>query len=73
MNELLNKNKNALMAVGIPAAISLLGWCGTMIADGVELNGYNRAKTEMNEEYNNALRDAIIFRAKWESCCTNQD
>lgn len=69
--DFLEKNKSTLMAVGIPALISALGWIGTMVFDGVELRGYNRAKTEIRDEYNEALRDAIIFRAKWESCCTD--
>lgn len=51
----------------------LVGWIGNAIIEGAEHKGYNQAKTEVNETYNDALRDAIIYRAKWESCCTDED
>lgn len=51
----------------------LIGWVGNSIVEGAEHKGYNRAKTEINEEYNEAIRDAIIYRAKYESCCADQN
>lgn len=49
----------------------LLGWVGNNIIEGQQAKGYNKAKNEINESYNDALRDAIVYRAKYESCCSD--
>jgi hypothetical protein len=58
-------------ATGIlTVVIPLLTWIGNGMLEGAEHRGYIKAKQETNEEYSQALRDAIIYRAKYESCCT---
>ena len=49
-----------------------VGWVSNKIIEGAKNDGKLEAKEEINEDYNNALRDAIVYRAKWESCCTDE-
>lgn len=50
-----------------------VGWVANKVVEGAETSGYIKAKEEINETYNEALRDAIVYRAKFESCCSEQD
>lgn len=60
-----------MQITGTIAIVSpLLTWVGNAILEGAEHKGYVKAKEEINEEYNDALRDAIIYRAKYEGCCS---
>ena len=47
-----------------------VGWVANRVIDGAINEGYVKAKEEINETYNEALRDAIVYRAKFESCCS---
>ena len=45
-------------------------WVGTSVYNGAVYKGELKAKQEIDETYNEALRDAIVYRAKYESCCS---
>ena len=53
----------------ITAIITLLSGGATWAWDLAEKHGYNAAKIEINEKYNQPLIDAITYRSKYESCC----
>jgi hypothetical protein len=65
----IQKNWGWLSGLLTSMIIPFIIWVGNSILEGENLKGYNKAKIELNEEYNNALRDAIIFRAKYDACC----
>jgi hypothetical protein len=68
--ELLEKHWPKILGV-IGVVAPALGWIGNSIYDGAVYKGELKAKQEINETYNEALRDAIIYRAKYESCCSD--
>lgn len=59
-----------LGALGVLSPV--VAWVSDSIIEGAKNEGKLEAKEEINEDYNNALRDAIVFRAKWESCCAEE-
>jgi len=69
MNWVKNNLKELLAVVGI--LTPLLSVVGNSIDEGAVHKGELKAKQEINETYNEALRDAIVYRAKYESCCTD--
>lgn len=50
-----------------------VAWVANKVIEGAETSGYIKAKEEINETYNEALRDAIVYRAKFESCCSESE
>jgi hypothetical protein len=66
----IHKNWGWLSGLLTSIIIPFIIWVGNSILEGENLKGYNKAKIEMNDEYNKALRDAIIFRAKYDACCS---
>lgn len=45
-------------------------WTVNKLIEGAKNEGYLQAREQFDEEHNEALRDAIIYRAKYESCCS---
>lgn len=56
----------------IVAAVSLvtpaIAWVANYVITGAEAQGYIRAKNEIDENHNKALRDAIMYRAMYDLC-----
>ena len=65
----------------IPAILSGFGYVGKLGVDVVKTawgnhykagvhEGVITTKNERDEEYNTAIRDAIVYRAKYDVCCS---
>jgi len=56
----------------IVAAVSLvtpaIAWVANYVITGAEAQGYIRAKQEIDERHNQALGDAIRYRALYDLC-----
>jgi uncharacterized membrane protein (DUF106 family) len=68
--ELMEWAKKNMQYIISGIVIPFLMWAGNEILNAQYQKGYNEAKHANDEEFNQALRDAIIYRAKYESCCT---
>ena len=65
--------KQIVLTLATTAGFSFCAWLGNNLLEGSEQKGYNKAKSELHEGYNEALRDAITYRALYDVCCTGAD
>jgi hypothetical protein len=51
----------------------LVTWGGRKILEGEYQKGYNEAKNEIAPTADKAVHDAILYRVKYETCCSKAD